>query len=88
MTIEEFDFENLDNEKNYDVVVTNYKDFRKIVCACIKRDNPYIKTDEEVEKFIDGEEGIIRAKYNLNKKDYAEGKYVLNDASATAMNLD
>ncbi len=88
MKFEDFDFDNLDNEKNWEVVVTNYKDYRKIVCACIKRENSYVKTDEDVENFIDGEEGIIRASFNMNKKDFAEGKYVLSIASVTATNLD
>lgn len=37
-----------------DLVVTNYKDFRKLVCEYIKQKYPAIvKTDEDVEEFID-----------------------------------
>ena len=88
MDFSEMDFENLSNEKNYDVVITNYEDYRKIVIACIKEQNPYLKTDKDVEKFINGEEGIIEASYNLNKAYFSKGKYVLSVATATAMNLD
>ena len=88
MDFKDMDFDNLSNKKNWEVVVTNYNDYRKIVCAYIKAGNPHLKTDEDVEKFINGEEGMIRASYNLNKKDFAQGKYVVSVASATAMNLD
>lgn len=37
-----------------DLVVTSYKDFRKLVCEYIKQTYPAIvKTDEDVEEFID-----------------------------------
>ena len=81
---------NLDDEKNDNVVVTNYQDFRKIVCAFIKEMHYYIKTDEDVEKYIKegGGDGIIRVMYNENKENFAQGKYVYSKAGACAMNLD
>ena len=88
MDFSEMDFENLNNEKNWDVVITNYEDYRKVVVACIKQQNPHVKTNEDVEKFIDGEEGMIEASYNLNKEYFAKGKYVISVAAATVMNLD
>lgn len=81
-----------DVEEQYQcsVVVTNYEEFRKIVCEMIKKQHPYIKSDEEVEKFIEqgGGEGTIKAMYNENKEDFAEGRYVYSQAAAAAMNLN
>ena len=78
-----------DKEKT-EVVVTEYDDFRKIVCEQIKQQHGNLKTDKDVEKFIDngGGEGVIKSAFNENKKDFAEGKYVYSTASAVAMNLD
>ncbi|MBQ9630072.1 MAG: hypothetical protein IJR49_00590, partial [Treponema sp.] len=78
--------ENLDSDENDRVVVTDYIEFRKIVCAYIKRMRPKGTTDTDVEKLIEegGSESIIRAKFNRNKKDYAEGRYVFYDACAVA----
>ena len=46
-------------------------------------------TDKEVEKCIKRVgEGLIHAKFNMNKKDYAEGKYVFNDAAAISTNYE
>lgn len=82
-------FDNLDDEKNDTVVVTDYKDFRKIVCAFIRAMNPRLKTDEDIEKYIDeSDEGIVQAIYSENKKHFAEGRYVYSQAAAAAMNLD
>lgn len=81
-------FDNLDDEKNDTVVVTDYKDFRKIVCAFIRAMNPRLKTDEDIEKYIDeSDEGIVQAMYFENQKNFAEGRYVYSKAAA-AMNLD
>lgn len=81
---------NLDDEKNDNVVVTNYQDFRKIVCAFIKEMHAYVKTDEDVEKYIKkgGGDAIIRAMYDENKEDFAKGKYVYSKAGVSAMDLD
>lgn len=82
-------FDNLDDERNDNVVVTNYEDFRKIVCASIRYMNPRLKTDEDIEKYIDeSDEGIVQAMYSENKKNFAEGRYVYSKAAAAAMNLD
>ena len=80
--------ENLDDKRNWTVKVTNYQDFRKIVCACIKRMRPKGTTDAYVEELIKegGGEGIAQAIYSKGKKDFAEGRYVYNDAAAAAMN--
>ena len=80
--------ENLDDKRNWTVKVTNYQDFRKIVCACIKRMRPKGTTDAYVEGLIKegGGEGIAQAIYSKGKKDFAEGRYVYNDAAAAAMN--
>lgn len=82
--------DNLDDERNDNVVITNYRDFRKIVCAFIREMNPRLKTDEDVEKYIKegGGDGIVQAMYSENKKDFAEGRYVYSQAAAAAMNLD
>ena len=82
--------ENLEDKKNWDVVVTNYQDFKKIVVAFIKYCNPNVKTDKDVETFIErgGGEGIIKATYSENKKYFAEGKYVYSQASVAEMNLE
>lgn len=82
-------FDNLYDEKNDNVVVTNYEDLRKIVCAFIRYMNPRLKTDEDIEKYIDeSDEGIVQAMYSENKKNFAEGRYVYSKAAAAAMNLD
>ncbi len=82
-------FDNLDDEKNDNIVVTNYADFRKIVCAYIRFMNPRLKTEEDVEKYIaESDEGLIQAMYCENKKNFAEGRYVYSKAAAAAMNLD
>ena len=80
--------ENLDDKRNWTVKVTNYQDFRKIVCACIKRMRPKGTTDADVEELIKegGGEGMAQAIYSKGKKDFAEGRYVYNDAAAAAMN--
>ncbi len=64
---------NLDDEKNWTVAVTDYQDFRKIVCAFINRMRPKGTTDEKVEKLIEdgGGETIMQAEFNKNKKDFA-----------------
>ena len=81
--------DNLDDERNDNVVITNYQDFRKIVCAFIREMNPRLKTDEDIEKYIaESDEGIVQAMYSKNKKDFAEGRYVYSQAAAAAMNLD
>lgn len=74
----------------WNIVVTNYEDFRKIVCEYIKQGNTWMKTDEQLEEFIKegGGEGIICAKYHAGIKDFAKGLYVSNDAAACAMNLE
>lgn len=81
-------FDNLDDEKNDNVVVTDYQDFRKIVCACIKAMRPKGTTDADVEELFKkgGGEGIAQAMYSEGKRDFAEGRYVYNDAAAVAMN--
>ena len=80
-------FDNLDDEKNDNVVVTDYQDFRKIVCAFIKRMRPKGITDSDVEKLIveGGGEGIMQADFFDNKKNFAEGRYVYSKAAASAM---
>ncbi len=81
--------DNLDDKANWTVSITNYADFRKIVCAFIRSRNPRLKTDEDVEKYIaDSDEGIVQAMYCKNKKNFAEGRYVYSKAAAAAMNLD
>lgn len=46
-----------------DLVVTSYKDFRKLVCEYIKQKYPAIvKTDEDVEEFIDNGGGEVSLK--------------------------
>ena len=82
--------DNLSDKKNWTVKVTNYQDFRKIVGAFIRKMNPRLKTDEDIEKYIKegGGEGIVQAMYFENKKDFAEGRYVYSQAAAAAMNLD
>lgn len=48
-----------------DLVVTNYKDSRKLVCEYIKQKYPAIvKTDEDVEEFIDNGGGEVSLKKN------------------------
>lgn len=81
--------EALDSKENWNVVVTNCQDFKKIVVAFIKYCNPNVKTDKDVEKFIErgGGEGIIKAIYSENKKYFVEGKYVYSKAGAAEMNL-
>lgn len=80
----------LSSEENWNVVVTNYQDFKKIVVAFIKYCNPNLKTDKDVETFIErgGGEGIIKATYTENKKYFAEGKYVYGQAAVAEMNLE
>lgn len=79
--------DNLDDKRNDTVVVTNYKDYRKIVCAFIKRMRPKGTTDADVEKLIieGGGEGMMQATFFENKKDFAEGRYVYGTAAADAM---
>lgn len=81
-------FVDLDDERRWTVKVTDYKDFRKIMCAFIKRMRPKGTTDTDVEKLIDegGGEGIAQAMFFENKKDFAEGRYVYSTAAAAAMN--
>lgn len=81
-------FDNLSDKKNWTVKVTNYQDFRKIMCAYIKDMRPKGTTDADVEELIDkgGGEGIAQAMYFENKKNFAEGRYVYSKAAA--MNLD
>ena len=76
----------LNDERRWSVVVTNYQDFYKIVCEYIKYMRPEVNTTEEAEKYIKENNGkeLILAKYHMGKKDFAEGKYVCNDASAVA----
>lgn len=82
------DLKNLNSKENWNVVVTDYQDFRKVVVAFIKYGKPKM-TDNEVEKCIKRVgEGLIHAKFNMNKKDYAEGKYVFNDAAAISTNYE
>ncbi len=58
------DLNNLSDKKNWTVAVTNYEDFRKIVCAYIRKMNPRLKTDEDIEKYIaESDEGIVQAMY-------------------------
>ena len=80
--------DNLDDKRNWTVKVTNYQDFRKIMCAYIKRLRPKGTTDADVEELIKegGGEGIAQAMYSKNKKDFAEGRYVYSQAAAAAMN--
>lgn len=80
--------DNIDDERNDSVVVTNYQDFRKIMCAYIKAMRPKGTTDADVEKLIDegGGEGIAQAMFFENKKNFAEGRYVYSKAAAAAMN--
>ena len=82
------DLNNLRSKENWTVVVTDYSEFRKIVCAFIKTMRPKGITDVQVEELIEkgGGEGIIRAKFLKNQKDYAEGRYVFSDACAVADN--
>lgn len=44
-------------------------------------------TDADVEELIKkgGGEGIAQAMYSEGKRDFAEGRYVYNDAAAAAM---
>lgn len=81
--------DNLDDKRNWTVKVTNYEDFRKIMCAHIKYAYPKA-TDADVEKLIKegGGEGIAQAIYSENKKDFAEGRYVYSQAGAAAMNYE
>ncbi len=71
------------------LVVNTYEEFKKVVYEYVKYNNSYLKNDEEIKNFI-GDEGevIIRATYNRNKEQYKKGKYVHNDASACAMNVE
>ena len=80
--------DNLSDKRNWTVKVTNYQDFRKIMCAYIKRMRPKGTTDADVEELIKegGGEGIAQAIYSENKKDFAEGRYVYSQAGAAAMN--
>lgn len=80
-------FVDLDDERRWTVKVTDYKDFRKIMCAYIKAMRPKGTTDADVEKLIDkgGGEGIAQATFFENKKDFAEGRYVYGTAAADAM---
>ncbi len=83
------DLKNLSDEERQNTVVTNYDDFRKIVCAYIRFMNPRLKTEEDIEKYIaESDEGLIQAMYCENKKNFAEGRYVYSKAAAAAMNLD
>ena len=76
----------LNDERRWSVVVTNYQDFYKIVCEYVKRKRPEVNTTKEAEKYIEENNGeeLILATYHQGKKDFAEGKYVCNDASAVA----
>ena len=86
--------ENLDDERNWTVVVTNYEDFKEIVYAFIRQTHPRLnlKTDKDVDNYVkndsSGGEGMIGAMYNERKKDFKEGKYVYSSASCAAMNVD
>ena len=75
---------------NPNLVITKYEDFRKLVCEYIKERNPHLKTQEEIENFIDtgGGDGIIESMYERNKHFFAKGLYVHSKADATAMNLE
>ena len=81
--------DNIDDERNDSVVVTNYQDFRKIMCAYIKYAYPK-STDTDVEELIKkgGGEGIAQAIYAKNKKNFAEGRYVYSKTAAAAMNYE
>lgn len=76
-------------KKNAYLVVKTYAEFREIVCEYIKEQNTYLKSQEEVENFIEtgGGEGIIEATYNENKHYFAKGLYVQSQASAAAFNV-
>ena len=80
--------DNLDDKRNWTVKVTNYQDFRKIMCAYIKSMRPKGTTDADVEELIKegGGEGIAQAMYSEGKKNFAEGRYVYSKAAAAAMN--
>nr|DAE33884.1 MAG TPA: hypothetical protein [Caudoviricetes sp.] len=86
--------ENLDDERNANVAVTSYEDFRKIVYAFIKRMNPglNLKTDKDVDSYVKndsfGGEGMIGSIYNERKKEFKEGRYVYDSAACAAMNVD
>ena len=86
--------ENLDDERNWTVVVTNYEDFKKIVYAFIRQTHPRLnlKTDKDVDNYVkndsSGGEGMIGAMYSERKKYFKEGKYVYSSASCAAMNVD
>lgn len=75
---------------NPNLVVTSYEEFRKLVCEYVKKRNTYLKTQEEIEKFIDtgGGDGIIEAMYDENKQYFAKGLYVHSKADAAAMNVE
>ena len=76
-------------ENDANLVVKTYAEFRKVVCECIKEQNTYLKSQEEVENFIEtgGGEGIIEAMYNENKHFFEKGLYVQSKASAAAFNV-
>nr|DAE33882.1 MAG TPA: SynN [Caudoviricetes sp.] len=79
--------ENFNDEKNWTVKITDYKDFRTIVKAKIRYMHPDL-TDKDMEECIEkgGGYGIMDAIFNENKKDFAEGRYVYSQAGAAAMN--
>ncbi len=82
-------FNDLDSKENWNVVVTNYQDFYRIVCEYIKYMRPEVNTTKEAEKYIEENNGkeLILAKYHMGKKDFAEGKYVHSDACTVASNI-
>lgn len=86
--------DNLDDERNANVVVENYNDFKKIVYAFIKRANQSLdlKTDKDVENYVKndsfGGEGMIGAIYSERKNDFKQGKYVYSSAACASMNVD
>ncbi len=83
------DLKNLSSKENWTVKITDYKDFLKIVKAYIIYMNENI-TEKNVDKRIleAGGEGIIRAAFNENKKNFANGKYVFSVASSVAGNYE
>ena len=84
------DLNNLDSKENWNAVVTDYQDFRKIVCKFTKAGNRCVQTDDEIEEFIDqgGGDGVIQAMFCENKKNFTEGRYVFSKAAAVTMKLE
>ena len=87
-------FNDLNSKENWNVVVTNYQDFKKIVYAFVRYMHPSLKlkTDEDAEKYIQndsvGGEDMIKATYAENKKYFAEGKYVYSQACSVVGEID